>query len=69
MNAIRAFDTGKGCFDHDAPGVAEFLISNFDVHANDQHMISFLELQNIIVMISDESVERKIGIFEEIDIK
>ena len=35
MNAIRAFDTGKGCFDHDALGVAEFLISNFDVHAND----------------------------------
>ena len=35
MNAIRALDTGKGCFDHDAPGVAEFLISNFDVHAND----------------------------------
>ena len=35
MNAIRALDTGKGCFDHDAPGVAKFLISNFDVHAND----------------------------------
>lgn len=35
MNAIRALDTGKGCFDHDAPGVAEFLIANFDVHAND----------------------------------
>ncbi len=35
MNAIRALDTGKGCFDHDAPGVAEFLIENFDVHAND----------------------------------
>ena len=35
MNAIRALDTGKGCFDHDAPGVGEFLISNFDVHAND----------------------------------
>ena len=35
MNAIRALDTGKGCFDHDAPGVAEFLISAFDVHAND----------------------------------
>ena len=34
MNAIRALDTGKGCFDHDAPGVAEFLISNFDVHVN-----------------------------------
>ncbi len=35
MNAIRALDTGKGCFDRDAPGVAEFLISNFDVHADD----------------------------------
>lgn len=35
MNAIRALDTGKGCFDHDAPGVAEFLISAFDVHADD----------------------------------
>lgn len=35
MNTLRALDTGKGCFDHDAPGVAEFLISNFDVHAND----------------------------------
>ena len=35
MNAIRVLDIGKGCFDHDALGVAEFLISNFDVHAND----------------------------------
>lgn len=35
MNELRALDTGKGCFDHDAPGVAEFLISNFDVHAED----------------------------------
>lgn len=26
MNAIRALDTGKSCFDHDAPGVAEFLL-------------------------------------------
>lgn len=35
MNAIRALDTGKGCFDHDAPGVAELLINAFDVHADD----------------------------------
>ena len=35
MNAIRALDTGKGCFDHDAPGVAKFLIRAFDVHADD----------------------------------
>lgn len=35
MNQIRALDTGKGCFDHDAPGVAEFLMNAFDVHAND----------------------------------
>ena len=35
MSAIRALDTGKGCFDHDAPGVAEFLINAFDVHADD----------------------------------
>lgn len=36
MNAIRALDTGKSCFDHDAPGVAEFLISAFDVHADEK---------------------------------
>lgn len=35
MSAIRALDTGKGCFDHDAPGIAEFLIGAFDVHADD----------------------------------
>lgn len=35
MEAMRALDTGKGCFDHDAPGVAEFLLSHFDVHADD----------------------------------
>ena len=34
MEAMRALDTGKGCFDHDAPGVAEFLLSHFDVHAD-----------------------------------
>lgn len=35
MKQIRALDTGKSCFDHDAPGVAEMLIGAFDVHAND----------------------------------
>ena len=35
MNTIRALDTGKGAHDPDAPGVAEFLIGAFDVHAND----------------------------------
>lgn len=35
MNELRALDTGKGCHNPDAPGVAEFLIGAFDVHAND----------------------------------
>ena len=35
MDKMRALDTGKGCHNPDAPGVAEFLISAFDVHAND----------------------------------
>lgn len=35
MNKIRALDTGKGRHNPDAPGVAEFLINAFDVHAND----------------------------------
>ncbi len=35
MLEIRALDTGKGCHNPDAPGVAEFLIGAFDVHAND----------------------------------
>ena len=35
MNEMRKLDTGKGCHNPDAPGVAEFLISAFDVHAND----------------------------------
>ena len=35
MNRIRGLDTGKGQHDPDAPGMAEFLISAFDVHAND----------------------------------
>lgn len=35
MDKMRALDTGKGAHDPDAPGVGEFLISAFDVHAND----------------------------------
>lgn len=35
MNELRALDTGKGCHNPDAPGVAEFLMGAFDVHAND----------------------------------
>ena len=35
MDAIRALDTGKGSHDPDAPGVAEYLLSAFDVHKND----------------------------------
>lgn len=35
MEEIRALDTGKGCHNPDAPGVAEALIGAFDVHAND----------------------------------
>lgn len=35
MQEIRALDTGKGCHNPDAPGIAEFLIGAFDVHAND----------------------------------
>lgn len=35
MAEIRALDTGKGCHNPDAPGVAEALIGAFDVHAND----------------------------------
>lgn len=35
MNQIRALDTGKGAHNPDAPGVGEFLINAFDVHAND----------------------------------
>lgn len=35
MNAIRNLDTEKGCHDPDAPGVAEFLIGAFDVHAGE----------------------------------
>ena len=35
MDQIRALDTGKGMWNPDAPGVAEFLLSAYDVHAND----------------------------------
>ena len=35
MDQIRALDTGKGMWNPDAPGVAEFLLSTYDVHAND----------------------------------
>lgn len=35
MDALRALDRGKGIHDPDAPGVAEFLVSAFDIHAND----------------------------------
>lgn len=35
MEKMRGLDTGKGCHNPDAPGVAEFLIGAFDVHAND----------------------------------
>ena len=35
MEKMRALDTGKGCHNPDAPGVAEMLISAFDVHADD----------------------------------
>lgn len=36
MDQMRALDTGKGCHNPDAPGVAEFLISAFDVHADEK---------------------------------
>ena len=35
MKAMRALDTGKSRHDPDAPGVAEMLLANFDVHADD----------------------------------
>ena len=35
MERIRALDQGHGCWNPDAPGVAEFLLSHFDIHAND----------------------------------
>lgn len=35
MEKIRSLDKGKGQHDPDAPGVAEFLINAFDVHADE----------------------------------
>lgn len=35
MDEIRLLDKGKGNHDPDAPGVGEWLLANFDVHAND----------------------------------
>ncbi len=35
MRAIRALDTGRGSHDPDAPGVGDYLLSAFDVHADD----------------------------------
>ncbi|MBS4914185.1 MAG: aldo/keto reductase [Veillonella sp.] len=36
MNAMRALDTGKGRHNPDAPGVAEFLLANYDIHADEK---------------------------------
>lgn len=36
MNQMRALDTGKGCHNPDAPGVAEFLLNAFDIHADEK---------------------------------
>ena len=36
MEKMRSLDTGKGCHNPDAPGVAEMLISAFDVHADEK---------------------------------
>ena len=36
MEQMRALDTGKGCHNPDAPGVAEMLIGAFDVHADER---------------------------------
>lgn len=35
LETIRALDKGKGAHDPDAPGVGEWLLNNYDVHAND----------------------------------
>lgn len=35
MDQIRALDKGHGVHDPDAPGVGEFLINAYDIHAND----------------------------------
>jgi len=36
MDKMHALDTGKGCHNPDAPGVAETLIGAFDVHADEK---------------------------------
>ena len=36
MDQMCALDTGKGCHNPDAPGVAEMLIRAFDVHADEK---------------------------------
>ncbi|GIC73186.1 2,5-diketo-D-gluconic acid reductase [Limosilactobacillus fermentum] len=35
LASLQALDTGKGAHNPDAPGVADMLLSAFDVHAND----------------------------------
>ena len=35
MEKIRGLDKGKGIHDPDAPGVGDWLLANFDVHANE----------------------------------
>ena len=35
MDAIRALDKGQGSHNPDAPGVGEYLLSAYDIHAND----------------------------------
>ncbi|HFH9939221.1 TPA: aldo/keto reductase [Streptococcus suis] len=35
MAALRALDKGKGAHDPDAPGVGEYLLTAYDIHAND----------------------------------
>ena len=35
MDKMHALDTGKGSHDPDAPGVGDFLINAYDIHAND----------------------------------
>ena len=35
LETIRALDKGRGAHDPDAPGVGEWLLNNYDVHANE----------------------------------
>lgn len=35
LAALRALDKGKGSHDPDAPGVGEYLLTAYDIHAND----------------------------------